>query len=84
MWKVYILRSLKKRWYYVGSTNRINKRFTEHNNGLVNSTKPYRPFSIIFTKDFDTEQEARAYEKKLKKCRIEKEKIIKEFGSKFL
>lgn len=82
MWIVYIIKSLNKRWYYVGSTNRLDDRLEEHNKGLVKSTKPYSPFKLIFTKEFGTEGEARAYEKKLKQCRIEKEQIIKRIENK--
>jgi len=81
MWTVYILKSINVNWYYVGSTNNIDRRFLEHQNGLVQSTKGYRPFSLVSTKDFDNETEARNYEHKLKKCRIEKEKIIREINN---
>ncbi|MBI2062962.1 MAG: hypothetical protein HYT61_01825 [Candidatus Yanofskybacteria bacterium] len=37
-----------------------------------------RPLQYIFTKEFNSETEARSYEKKLKDKRIEKEKIIKQ------
>jgi len=78
MWFVYIIGSLQKRWYYVGSTNRLKERLREHNLGLVLSTKHNKPYKIVFTKKFTKEAEARACEHKLKKCRIEKERIIKE------
>ncbi len=75
---VYIINSTVK-WYYVGSTNRLAVRMGEHSSGKVLSTKSYRPFSLIFKKEFELEDEARHYEKLLKDKRIEKEKIIKEF-----
>ncbi|OGH35831.1 MAG: hypothetical protein A3B38_02850 [Candidatus Levybacteria bacterium RIFCSPLOWO2_01_FULL_36_13] len=77
MWHVYILRSKIKRWYYVGSTNRLQKRILEHNSGNTVSTKAYRPFDLIFNKTFKYEIDARKYERKLKDKRIEKEQIIK-------
>ena len=77
MWFVYIIKSLNKKWYYVGSTNRLEERVKEHNKGLVRSSKPYRPFRLIFKKSFESEAGARFYERKLKDCRIEKERIIK-------
>ena len=79
MWRVYIIKSLIKRWYYVGSTNRLVERTNEHNTGRVKSTKPYRPFLLIYITKFATEKEARAYERKLKDCRIEKESIINKY-----
>ena len=78
MWFVYIIKSEKGKWYYVGSTNRLEKRLVEHNNFKVRSTKAYAPFKLVFKKEFETEKDAREYERKLKDCRIEKEKIIRE------
>jgi putative endonuclease len=79
MWYVYILKSLIKRWYYVGSTNRLDQRTKEHNLGKVSSTKAYKPFKLIFKKEFNLESEARNYERFIKDKRVEKEKIIKLF-----
>ena len=81
-WCVYIIKSLKTRWYYVGSTNNSEKRLKEHNAGHVTSTKNYVPLKLVFKKVFDSEKEARTYEKKIKKKRIEKEKIIREVDGK--
>ncbi len=80
MWSVYILKSKDKNWYYVGSTNDVGRRIREHEKGRVRSTKNYRPFVLVFVKRFDEEKDARMYERKLKKCRIEKESIIKKFS----
>jgi putative endonuclease len=77
MWYVYILKSLNKNWYYVGSTNFVERRLKEHNNKKVLSTKAYIPLKLVWQKEFLLEQEARAYEKLLKSKRIEKEKIIR-------
>jgi len=63
MWYVYMLKSSIKKWYYVGSTNRLSTRFKEHNEGRVLSTKAYRPFHLIFKKEFSSEKEARSYER---------------------
>lgn len=82
MWNVYIIKSNTKKWYYVGSTNRLSERLDEHNKGKVKSTKHYLPFNIVFAKDFNSEKEARSYEKMLKDKRIEKERIIKSIEEK--
>ncbi len=79
MWYTYILKSSVKKWYYVGSTNRIDQRLKEHNLGKVLSTKFYRPLNLIFKREFKNESEARNYERLLKDKRIEKERIIKLF-----
>jgi putative endonuclease len=55
---------LKKR--YVGSTNDVNKRLSEHNSGKSKFTKGGIPWKIVYTESFETNSEARAREKFLK------------------
>ena len=63
---VYVLRSLQKRYLYVGLTNNIERRFSQHQNGKEPTTAPYRPFEILHTEEFKTRLQARAREKQLK------------------
>ena len=46
MWYVYVLRSLKDNNLYVGSTNDIDRRLSEHNSGKVDSTKNRMPLRL--------------------------------------
>lgn len=46
MWYVYVLRSIKHPWTYVGHTGNLNARLQSHNDGLNISTKAYAPFEI--------------------------------------
>ena len=46
MWYVYILRSIVDKAIYIGSTNNIYRRLTEHNSGKVESTKSRITFSL--------------------------------------
>jgi len=46
MWYVYILRSIVDKNLYIGSTNNILRRLTEHNSGKVDSTKNRIPFNL--------------------------------------
>lgn len=78
MWYVYILKSEYKQWYYVGSTNNLERRLKEHNSKKVFSTKLYTPLELVWNKKFQNEIEARKYERMLKDKRIEKERIIRE------
>lgn len=81
MWYVYILKSEKYKWYYVGSTNNLERRLIEHNHKRVSSTIAFAPLQIVWKKDFLNEVDCRAYERMLKDKRIEKERIIrKEIG----
>lgn len=47
MYYIYILKSLKDGNIYVGRTNNFDRRFREHNNGKVPSTKSRRPFVLL-------------------------------------
>jgi putative endonuclease len=59
----YALKSLTKICIYVGLTNNMGRRFEEHNNGYEKTTKPYRPFVLIYKETFPTRQLAREKEK---------------------
>jgi putative endonuclease len=45
---VYLLKSYEYDKLYVGSTNDLRKRLKEHNYGLNQSTKPYKPWKLIY------------------------------------
>ncbi len=44
----YVIKSLKDGKLYVGHTNNLVKRFKEHNNGTVDSTKNRIPFKLVY------------------------------------
>ena len=49
MYYAYILKSKKiNNWCYVGSTIDLRKRFKEHQNCKVFSTKNYIPFILVY------------------------------------
>ena len=47
-------------------TSDILRRISEHNSGLVKSTKNRRPLEVIHYESFETKSEALSFEKKLK------------------
>lgn len=67
MWTVYILKSIPKSKYYIGCTNNIDRRISEHNNGQTSSNKAYIPYGLIYTEMYKTQQEAYAREKQIKR-----------------
>jgi putative endonuclease len=77
---VYILQSLRNSRYYIGSTLGIEKRFSEHQNGYVKSTRNIRPLELKFYKKYEDIEDARRIEYKLKKLKNRNiiEKIILE------
>ncbi|GEM_PF-628417 len=62
MINVYVIKSLYYNFRYVGITNDIDRRFKQHNLGLVKSTKNYKPFELIKTRGFSSYEEARSRE----------------------
>jgi putative endonuclease len=67
MFYVYILKSLKDDKLYIGSTNDLKRRLSEHNNGLNRSTKARRPFEIRYYEACFSNNDARKREYNLKK-----------------
>ncbi len=63
---VYALKSQDRNYIYIGLTNNIDRRVNEHNSGYNKTTKPYRPFSLIYSKEFENRALARIHEKELK------------------
>ncbi|MFC1509355.1 GIY-YIG nuclease family protein [Candidatus Omnitrophota bacterium] len=47
MWYVYIIKSIKSQYRYIGSTNDLDRRLKEHNSGICKSTSPYKPFEVL-------------------------------------
>ena len=66
--------------FYIGHTDDIEKRLSEHNLGLYeNYTSTRRPLTLIHTTLFPTRHEAILAEKKLKRwTRAKKEAFIKQ------
>ncbi|MBU0504627.1 GIY-YIG nuclease family protein [bacterium] len=48
MYYTYILLSHKDNKFYIGNTNNLKRRFKEHQNGLVRSTKCRLPVELVF------------------------------------
>ncbi len=63
---VYILLSEKSHIFYFGSTNDLKNRLMLHNSGKVISTKPHKPWNLVWYGAFKTEKEARDFERYLK------------------
>jgi len=66
MFYVYILSSLEYKKSYVGCTDCLERRLTEHNSGKMAFTKRYKPWGLIYHEEFGTLREARKRERYLK------------------
>jgi len=69
---VYIL-SMNNWKYYTWSTTDLERRITQHQNGLVKSTKLFIPIWLLYSRKYDTIKEARQKEYLLKKQKDRKQ-----------
>ncbi len=63
---VYVIKSEKDGRLYVGMTADLNRRFKEHLQGKVFSTKGFRPWKMVLFEQFLSRTDARNREKYLK------------------
>jgi putative endonuclease len=77
---VYILQSLRDKRYYIGSTTNLVARLKHHQGGFTHSTHRFGDISCVFSQEYNTLEEARSIERKLKKLKRRDylEKIIVE------
>ena len=66
MWFVYVLKSIDHPFIYIGSTNDVERRLEEHNEGLKQSTKHCAPYELEAFVAVKTEAKARKLEKYFK------------------
>lgn len=66
MFFVYIIKSTIDNRLYKGLTTDLKSRVREHNTGKTKSTKPYKPWKLVYFEKFDSREEAREREKYFK------------------
>ena len=66
MYYVYVLRSEKARRRYIGSTGDIHERLLQHNAGMSRSTRPYRPWALVYTEEYEMRSAAVRRESQIK------------------
>jgi len=69
---VYILYSIKTDKYYIGSSSNIENRLIKHNLGGTTSTRPGRPWKIVYKETLNSKREALIREKQIKKKKSRK------------
>ena len=76
---LYILKSEIQEKYYTGISNNVEKRLEFHNTIEKGFTSRYRPWKIVYKKDFSSKEEAIKNENKIKKwkSKVMIEKLIK-------
>ncbi len=63
---VYVLKSLSRKYHYVGLTDNPARRIDDHNKGYNKTTKPYAPFELVLLEEYPDRISARKREKFLK------------------
>jgi len=63
MYYVYIIKNQNRNYVYIGISDNVNRRLKEHNSGNNKTTKPYRPFKLLHTENFQDRISAREREK---------------------
>lgn len=63
---VYILKSKIKEVTYVGFTNNLDRRIKEHNLDKSKFTNIYKPWELVYSEEYDSEEEAIQREKYFK------------------
>lgn len=66
MYYVYVLISRKNGRFYTGSTDHVNRRLAEHNEGRSAATRNTRPFDLLLVEAFETRKQAVQREQYLK------------------
>ena len=72
MFFVYVLRSLRTRRHYVGSTQDVQARLLQHNAGRSPSTRSAAPWELLHTERFPSRSAALAQERRIKSRGIER------------
>lgn len=78
MFYVYVLQSVNTERFYIGVTKNLYRRLKQHNNGVSSSTKPYRPWRLIYKEVYLNKDAAykREFYLKTPKGYLEKKKIL--------
>ncbi|OGG80000.1 hypothetical protein A3A39_01310 [Candidatus Kaiserbacteria bacterium RIFCSPLOWO2_01_FULL_54_13] len=82
MFFVYILQSVRRKRFYIGVSANVGKRLQEHNAGYTKSTKPYRPWRLIYSEAHPSKTKASKREWHLKHPAgyLEKRSIIEQYA----
>ncbi len=79
----YILHSDSKDRYYIGSCEDVLIRLKRHNDGATASTKPYRPWRIVWTEQHESKSDALKKELYIKRMKSRKfiDELIRGYSS---
>lgn len=63
---------------YTGYTGDLKRRIKQHQSGSIprSYTKPRRPVKLVWVSEFETKDEARTHEKKIKRWKTERKETL--------
>ena len=74
---VYVMANTTRRVIYIGITNDLYRRYTEHRNGIIKGfTYKYKCHDLLYYEEFADVDEAIAREKEIKAWRREKKDML--------
>ena len=79
MWFVYLIQSKLDSSFYIGFTEHLRKRITEHNQGKTKSIKHKAPSRLIYFEAYPNKTLARKREIELKKNSFRKKNYWKDW-----
>jgi len=59
---LYVIKSEKINYRYVGITNNLARRLSQHNDGYNKNTRAYRPFKLVLSEKYKDYKDARKRE----------------------
>lgn len=65
-WTVYVLQSASNREIYIGFTNNLKRRLSQHNNKKSFSTQSGTPWVLVYAESYRSREDAKIREKNLK------------------
>ncbi|MBI3589680.1 MAG: GIY-YIG nuclease family protein [Candidatus Liptonbacteria bacterium] len=77
MYCVYVLKSTKDGRLYIGVTNDLKRRLSEHNAGDTKSTKHRGPFVLVYCEIYRSKLDALTRERKLKQFKNSYKELVK-------
>ena len=72
MFYTYVLYSNQHNRFYIGLSANLVERIKHHDKGMVRSSKPYRPWTLVWFMEHQTRSEAFSRERKLKNLKSHK------------
>lgn len=82
MYYVYLLKSDIEKHFYIGYSQDLRRRISEHKQGRVYYTKRYKPWRLVYYESYNEEEQARERERKLKQYGSAYYGLLKRLGYK--